>query len=230
MTEWYEQVQDFSKLANKAQNELDPIKWPLIPESPTNLSDGAIKFITQMVLDEIEEFEEATTDYEQADALLDIIYYTLDTAAKHSLEIEIPSTRKHPDAKPALIEDGKVDMISRSLKDIIMSLSSTDHQHTLNTLCVMAERFADAHGFHLEPLFQLVQDANMDKFPEGIVTLDTNPKSKRYGKVEKPEGWTAPDSKIKAALEAQSLTINYEGGDIDEWLKEQRKKAGHDEL
>ncbi len=223
MKTWYEQVQEFSKKANKAQNELDPSKWVLIPESATPLNQAAIEFISQMILDEIEELEEAETEYEQADAFLDIIYYTLDTAAKHSIVIDFPIDRRHPTVTPILLEDGKLEAITTALRNLVSNIEGDGS--VLQQICLFCHRFADATGYDLNPLFDLVQSANMAKFPEGIVTLNTDPESKRYGKVEKPEGWQSPDSKIKEALEAQKLTIDYKGQDIDGWLKEQREKA-----
>jgi len=223
---WYEQVQEFSKIANSAQHALNPSKWPLIPESPTQLSDTAATFISQMIEDEIQEFEDAETEYEQADALLDIVYYTLDTAAKHALPLEFETGRVYPNKRPTLISVFEASVIADSLRVIAARImASDDHQEALRDMCYIAVRHADESGFDLNPLFKLVQDANMAKFPEGVVTLDTDPASKRYGKVEKPAGWQKPDSKIKEALEDQKISFNYEDGqDIDEWYAEQKRK------
>lgn len=222
MSTWYEQVQEFAKAANAAQNQLDPERWPLIPESATPLSKPAIKFISRMLEDELDEFEEATTEYEQADALLDIIYYTLDTAAKHGLPITFEYDRMH-ETTPEFMPAGKVAVIANALRVRVSNIGTGDPATNLSNICYMTNRFADAQGYDLDPLFELVQEANMAKIP---VTLDTDPESSRYGKVLKPEGWTAPDLRIKEALEAQKLIITDDNPqDMDEWLDEERAKA-----
>lgn len=227
---WYEQVQEFARKANTAQNQLDPERWPLIPESPTQLSDTAMNFIKKMLLDEIEEFEEATTIYEQADALLDMIYYILDTCAKHSLTIKHGFDRMH-DTLPFLFKHEEAAAVARMIRVNVDKLGEKEHRLSLEMTAIIIHRFADAHGMDLDPLFDLVQEANMAKFPEGVVTLDTDPESSRYGKVLKPEGWVAPDLKIKEALESQKMIFKYESDqDLDAWLQEQQEKAAKDEV
>ena len=59
-----------------------------LPESPETMSEEAINFIHQMVNDEMEELKEATNITEQADALVDAIYYICDCAVRHGMNLD----------------------------------------------------------------------------------------------------------------------------------------------
>jgi predicted HAD superfamily Cof-like phosphohydrolase len=58
------------------------------PSTPQIMSTEAIAFIREMVNDELDELEEATNTHEQADALVDAIYYICDTAVRHGLNLD----------------------------------------------------------------------------------------------------------------------------------------------
>ena len=49
-----------------------------LPSTPKQMSVEAVEFIAEMVNDELEELREATDVVEQADALVDAIYYICD--------------------------------------------------------------------------------------------------------------------------------------------------------
>jgi len=73
------------------------------------------KFITQMIQDELEELAEAKTVAEQADALVDLMYYACDTAVRNGINLDsvfmavhAANMEKFVDGKPILREDGKV--------------------------------------------------------------------------------------------------------------------------
>ena len=59
-----------------------------LPDSPTSLTNEKISFITQMVNDELTELREAKNVVEQADALVDAIYYICDTAVRHGINLD----------------------------------------------------------------------------------------------------------------------------------------------
>ena len=59
-----------------------------IPERPILMSKEKINFIRQMVRDEMEELAEAKNVTDQADALVDAIYYICDTAVKHGINLD----------------------------------------------------------------------------------------------------------------------------------------------
>ena len=225
--DWYNQVSEFSRIANKAQNELDPKRWPLIPESKTEPSQGALQFIIKMIRDELDEFKEATHDYQQADALLDIIYYTLDTCAKHGIPISVEQyavVGKSPD----LISQDNISVIVDTFECQLDYLLAVEKKEVAFTnICKMANSFAYGAGFDLRPMFDIVQNANMAKFPNGKVTLNTDPESPRYGKVEKPQGWQAPDPLLVNCIEKQKLNIDYGGIDLNKWQEEQKAKNGN---
>ncbi len=109
---------------------------------PILLPAEKVAFITKMVADEMEELAEATSIDEQADALVDAIYYICDTAARH--------------------------------------------------------------GINLDPIIDIVHGANMKKVgPDGKVVRNTDPKSPRFGKIEKPAGWVPPDQAIAEEIYSQ---------------------------
>jgi hypothetical protein len=223
MKTWFEQVQEFSCTANKAQNALDPRRWPLIPKSETPMSESASQFIVKMVRDELEELKEAKTDYEQADALLDIIYYILDTAAKHCARIDFETARRFPERTPKLFRN--VDSIIQTIEAQLDKVPEQQFS-ILTVICSFCFKFADAEGFDLNPLFDIVQEANMAKF-KGGVSLDADPNSPRYGKVLKPKGWIAPDELLKEAVKAQKIVHSESLDDLDEWVEQQRKAHGN---
>ena len=52
-------------------------------------------------------------------------------------------------------------------------------------------------GVNLDPIFQLVHDANMRKVTDGKLNKDER------GKVQKPEGWYGPEDEIRKELSKQ---------------------------
>ncbi|MEM7141469.1 MAG: HAD family hydrolase [Actinomycetota bacterium] len=58
------------------------------PATPQLMAPTAVEFIAEMVNDELDELREATDVAEQADALLDAIYYICDTAVRHGLNLD----------------------------------------------------------------------------------------------------------------------------------------------
>lgn len=71
-------VKEFSDACNDGQN----------PSTPRLMDDAAVAFIAEMVNDELEELREATDVAEQADALVDAIYYICDTAVRHGMNLD----------------------------------------------------------------------------------------------------------------------------------------------
>ena len=65
-------VKEFSDACNDGDN----------PAAPRLLTAEAVEFIATMVNDELDELREATDLAEQADALVDAIYYICDTAVR----------------------------------------------------------------------------------------------------------------------------------------------------
>ncbi|MCH2175885.1 MAG: HAD family hydrolase [Lentisphaeria bacterium] len=59
-----------------------------LPSNPIEMDEEAIAFIRKMVNDEMDELEEAKDITEQADALVDAIYYICDTAARHGMNLD----------------------------------------------------------------------------------------------------------------------------------------------
>ncbi|MDG2028082.1 MAG: hypothetical protein P8J50_13325 [Acidimicrobiales bacterium] len=58
------------------------------PKTPQLMDATAVEFIAEMVNDELEELREAMDVAEQADALVDAIYYMCDTAVRHGLNLD----------------------------------------------------------------------------------------------------------------------------------------------
>ena len=59
-----------------------------VPETPIKMSHTQISFIRKMVNDELDELDKAESIIEQADALVDAIYYICDTAVKHGMNLD----------------------------------------------------------------------------------------------------------------------------------------------
>ena len=99
------EVKQFSDACNDGNN----------PTHPKEMSVDAIAFIRKMVNDELDELEEATNTIEQADALVDAIYYICDTAVRHGLNLDPlfkivhrANMQKVVDGKVIRREDGKI--------------------------------------------------------------------------------------------------------------------------
>jgi predicted HAD superfamily Cof-like phosphohydrolase len=78
-----------------------------LPEVPILLSEEQIRFITTMVNDELQELEDAENEVEQADALVDAIYYICDTAVRHGMNLDPLFDIVH-NANMQKVVDGKV--------------------------------------------------------------------------------------------------------------------------
>lgn len=86
-----------------------------LPKRPQRLSDEDVMFIAQMVSDEMEELKRAKDLVEQADALVDAIYYMCDLAARKGINlnplfdiVHEANMKKVVDGKVIRREDGKV--------------------------------------------------------------------------------------------------------------------------
>jgi predicted HAD superfamily Cof-like phosphohydrolase len=71
-------VKEFSDACNDGAN----------PTTPQLMDTAAVEFIAEMVNDELDELREATDVAEQADALVDAIYYICDTAVRHGMNLD----------------------------------------------------------------------------------------------------------------------------------------------
>ena len=78
-----------------------------LPNKPTRISEERIAFIRKMVNDEMGELEKSKTIAEQADALVDAIYYICDFAATHGINLD-PLFEIVHDANMQKIVNGKV--------------------------------------------------------------------------------------------------------------------------
>jgi len=72
-----EQVREFTKACNDD-----------LPSTPQKMTAEGIAFIRQMVNDEMEELEESKNVTEQADALVDAIYYICDFAVRNGINLD----------------------------------------------------------------------------------------------------------------------------------------------
>jgi len=86
-----------------------------LPETPKLMAREEIDFITKMVNDELEELSDAKNETEQADALVDAIYYICDTAVRHGMNLDNifdivhnANMQKVVDGKVIRREDGKI--------------------------------------------------------------------------------------------------------------------------
>jgi predicted HAD superfamily Cof-like phosphohydrolase len=98
-------VKEFSDACNDGNN----------PSSPQLMEAAAVEFIAEMVNDELQELREATDTAEQADALVDAIYYICDTAVRHGMNLDRifdivhgANMQKVVDGRVIRREDGKI--------------------------------------------------------------------------------------------------------------------------
>ena len=98
------QVQQFTEACNDE-----------LPRFPQQMTSEGIAFIRQMVNDELDELEAAQSITEQADALVDAIYYICDFAARHGINLDPlfdivhgANMQKVVDGKVIKREDGKI--------------------------------------------------------------------------------------------------------------------------
>ena len=78
-----------------------------IPKTPTKMSHAQISFIRKMVNDELDELDKAENIIEQADALVDAIYYLCDCAVKHGMNLD-PLFKIVHSANMSKVINGKV--------------------------------------------------------------------------------------------------------------------------
>lgn len=90
-------VKEFSDACNDGAN----------PANPQLMTAEAVEFIATMVNDELDELREAADTAEQADALVDAIYYLCDTAVRHGLNLDRVFDIVHG-ANMAKVVDGRV--------------------------------------------------------------------------------------------------------------------------
>ncbi|MCZ6634973.1 MAG: HAD family hydrolase [bacterium] len=98
------QVQQFTRACNDE-----------LPRFPQQMTPEGIAFIRQMVNDELDELEAAQSITEQADALVDAIYYICDFSARHGINLDPlfdivhgANMQKVIDGKVIKREDGKI--------------------------------------------------------------------------------------------------------------------------
>lgn len=86
-----------------------------LPKKPILMPKEAVLFIRKMVNDELDELEEASTIVDQADALVDAIYYICDCAVRHGMNLDPlfdivhgANMKKVINGKVIRREDGKI--------------------------------------------------------------------------------------------------------------------------
>ena len=78
-----------------------------LPAVPQMLDVQAVEFVAEMVNDELDELRQAQNVVEQADALVDAIYYICDAAVRHGMNLDRVFEIVHR-ANMAKVVDGKV--------------------------------------------------------------------------------------------------------------------------
>lgn len=88
-------------------------------------------------------------------------------------------------------------------------------------------------GIDLDPIINIVCQANLSKLVDGKAIKDEDPDSPRFGKILKPKGWQDPMSLIEKELNAQSVK-GFKATDLpfdssisgDDLLSRLKNKAG----
>jgi predicted HAD superfamily Cof-like phosphohydrolase len=99
-----EQVREFTKACNDE-----------LPAKPQEMTTEGIAFIRQMVNDELDELEASKNVTEQADALVDAIYYICDFAVRNGINLDSlfdivhgANMQKVVDGRVIRRQDGKI--------------------------------------------------------------------------------------------------------------------------
>ena len=100
-----------------------------ITSIPKKMSGEAIEFIRKMINDELQELENSDTISQQADALVDAIYYICDTAVRHGMNLDPIFAIVHS-ANMGKVVDGKV--IRRDDGKILKPAGWVDPQKSLD--------------------------------------------------------------------------------------------------
>lgn len=104
--------------------------------------------------------------------------------------------------KPVFLNKEKIDFLFQMVKDEFEELKvAKDGAEQADALVDMIYYVIDTavkNGYNLDPVFDIVHQANMNKVINGKVTRRAD------GKILKPLGWTSPDRLIAKEIEKQS--------------------------
>ncbi|BBM88533.1 hypothetical protein COTS27_00214 [Spirochaetota bacterium] len=105
--------------------------------------------------------------------------------------------------QPNLLTKEDVSFITRMVNDELAELKAaktlTDQSDALVDTIYYILHIACKNGINLDPLFEIVHAANMDKVAKGVNRRRSD------GKVLKPENWQPPEPKLAHILEKQKI-------------------------
>lgn len=152
--------------------------------------------------EEIIELEQATETIDVVDALIDCIYYVAgDIVAFHNREIVLSLCdyilpRIDSDNFKMHEPTGELVPLDRYFNSYV---NLSQHQSFM-LFNILEQALYNIHP-HTQALFDVVHDANMSKLHDGV------PKYRvEDGKIIKPEGWEAPEPKLKMILDETRYT------------------------
>ena len=149
-----------------------------LPPEPVHLVEKARRFLSEMVLSEMLEYELAITELDRIDALADAIIYITDSCLRHGITPHVDATF---DSNPEDVADRTWAIVKRFVK-------ATTLGEQTQALSYMLSLLANGHDFDLAPFIVAVTDANLQKInTDGTVTLN------EAGKVMKPDNFVSPD-------------------------------------
>lgn len=153
-----------------------------LPEHPELLSEASRRFLAEMVMSEMIEYEVSATEVDDIDAIVDAMIYVTDTCLRYGF-------RPYIHEKPVFEHTELVDEVWSHVKYFVKA-NTIDSQR--QALSFLLQRLARGHHFDLLPFVKEVAKANLQKInADGTVTLNEK------GKVMKPIGFVSPDlSKI----------------------------------
>jgi len=145
-------VREFSQACNKNK----------LPTGPRLISIEDVDFIRQMVSDEMQELLEAESSADQADALVDAIYYICDMAARHGINLDpifdivhVANMQKVvlPVPAPPVMIANFVD-VAKLMAAIWSSLRSISHRPGRRTFRKMNHLLESGSGYYFQPEVQ----------------------------------------------------------------------------
>ena len=105
---------------------------------------------------------------------------------------------------PTKLNKSSVDFLIKMVTDELVELKESKTVYDQVDAMVDAIYYiydcAVRNGINLDPIFSIVHEANMKK-----LLLKKAPKVRHNEKVEKPEGWCAPDEEIMKEMINQSI-------------------------
>lgn len=169
------------------------------PSDPVALTDYWKQFLWDNVMSEMGEMLLARKTHEQIDALVDAAIYTIDCGLRNGFDQFWDESREDVAPlmpKPMMFHVTDVTTTISEVKKVLQSILLADdpfkQAEGMFALIDLINRKINAIGYPMKPFIKLVADYNNSKLVDGVAIVNA------AGKIQKPEGWVAPDKDMEA--------------------------------